>query len=308
MTDTGPPAAHRSITRATIAALIADQHPDLADLPLGERFDGWDMAMFRLGSDLAVRLPRVEAAVRSLRSEQRWLPLLGPAWSFPYPHLARAGEPGHGFPFPWAIVTWVPGTTADARALDASAGTAVGRAIAEIHAPAHPDAPYNPEQSLTLSERQADLDYAMAIVRDRVGPDGQRLDATAVMRNWELALDAAGPRERRWAHADLHGSNLLARDGDFAGIIDWGKMAACDPAVDLAFLYSALPAAGVRDAIGAYREATGIVDAGLEQRIAGVAVSKCLLWATLDRPLNVTMAWRGLEALGVTVRSPVVSR
>src|SRR5690606_5528205 len=38
--DTVPPEAHPSITPDAVAALLATQLPDLAGLPLGERFDG----------------------------------------------------------------------------------------------------------------------------------------------------------------------------------------------------------------------------------------------------------------------------
>ena len=54
----GTPAAEWAIDAALVAGLLAEQHPDLADLPLREVDAGWDNALFRLGDDLAVRLPR----------------------------------------------------------------------------------------------------------------------------------------------------------------------------------------------------------------------------------------------------------
>jgi aminoglycoside phosphotransferase (APT) family kinase protein len=35
-------------------------------------------------------------------------------------------------------------------------------------------------------------------------------------------------------HADLHPANLLTRDGNFCGVVDFGDMCAGDPACDLA--------------------------------------------------------------------------
>ncbi|MFW2512417.1 phosphotransferase [Demequina sp. SO4-13] len=317
--DTGPPAAHPSISRDTVRALLATQMPHLADHPVGERFDGWDMAMYRLGDALAVRLPRVEPAVASLARETRWTAALGHEWSFAYPHVVSSGVPGEGFPWPWAVVTWVPGTTADAAPLDAAAGDTVGRAIAEIHGvsstpaadaragsagqsgrPSVEQAWFNPEQSLTLADRSPEVMWALGQVEaGDGGPSGERVEAGAARAMWEAALDAPGPDVQVWSHADLHGSNLLGDHGDFAGIIDWGKIARGDRAVDLAFLYTAMPRTGVDSAVSAYRAATGVDDAGLEARLLGIALHKCLLWATLDRPLNVAMAWRGLRELGV---------
>lgn len=297
--DTGPPRAHESISPATVRALIADQHPDLASLELGERFDGWDMAMYRLGDDLAVRLPRVEAAVASLLAESRFVPRLSPTWDFPFPQVVRAGLPGHGYPWPWAIVSWVPSETADRVPLRTQAGPRIGRAIAQIHQKADADAPFNKEQSLDFADRQADFDWARGQLADAVGPGGERLDWGRIDELWAAALAAPETGERVWSHADLHGSNVLSADGDFAGIIDWGKMAGCDRAVDLGFLWTLTSRDGVEAAIAEYCLVTGVEEVGLEARATGIGLAKCLSWATLDRPLNVAMAWRGLRALGV---------
>ncbi len=297
--DSGPPAAHSSISRDLAEALIASQHPDLAHLDLGERFDGWDMAVFRLGTDLTIRLPRVEAAVGPLELEARLIAEHGAGWDFPHPQVVRMGRPEHGYPWAWSVVAWLPGRTTDREPLPASAGPDLGRAIAQIHRPATPGAPYNPEQSLPMTDRTADVDDALATL----GNAGGRLDLGVVTRIWDEALAAAGPGTPVWSHADLHGSNVLARDGSFAGIIDWGKAAACDRAVDLGFLYTVLEADGVADAVAAYVDATGCEDDGLVARAQGVALAKCLRWATLGRELNTIMAWRGLAALGVASAS-----
>lgn len=310
--DTGPPAAHPSISADTVRALLSTQMPHLEDVPVGERFDGWDMAMYRLGGELAVRLPRVERAVESLARETTWTAELSSEWSFAYPHVVETGRPGEGYPWPWTVVTWVPGEAADAAPLDSSSGATLGRAIAEIHGPADAGgtlsqtgtrppverAWINPEQSVRMSERTAEVVWALGHVD--AGPEGVHLDVAAARALWQSALDAPEPDEQVWSHADLHGSNLLSHDGGFAGIIDWGKVARCDRAVDLAFLNTATPRAGVDAAVAAYLDATGVEDPGLGARLQGIALHKCLVWATLDRPLNVAMAWRGLHELGVT--------
>ncbi len=54
----GTPAAGYAIDGALVAGLLAEQHPDLAHLPLRAIDAGWDNALFRLGDQLAVRLPR----------------------------------------------------------------------------------------------------------------------------------------------------------------------------------------------------------------------------------------------------------
>ncbi|WP_062521898.1 phosphotransferase [Demequina silvatica] len=297
--DAGPPPAHPAISRALARALVDRQLPGLAHLEIGERFDGWDMVVYRLGEELGLRLPRVEAAVGPLARESRLLEHVGAAWTFPHPRVVASGVAQDGYPWPWAVVSWLPGATADTAPLDASSGPDLGRAFAQVHSPAGEDAWFNPEQSITLVEREDNLDWALGMLVDAEGPHGERLDRAALREVWLEALEAPAPTEVVWSHADPHGSNLLGVDGGFAGIIDWGKMAGCERAVDLSFLYTAMPAAGVSLAVQAYREASGCEDPGLEARMRGIAVAKCASWAVLDRPLNIAMAWRGFGELHV---------
>ena len=50
------PSAEFEIDVAVIRALLAEQAPHLAHLPLQRAASGWDNEMWRLGTDLAVRL------------------------------------------------------------------------------------------------------------------------------------------------------------------------------------------------------------------------------------------------------------
>ena len=301
--DTIPPEAHPSISPDAVAALLATQLPDLAGLPLGERFDGWDCAMFRLGGGLAVRLPRTEVAVRFLLAETLWVPQLGLGWDFPHPEFVAAGEPGQGYPWPWAVVTWLPGLTALEVPLLASEGAAVGKALAQVHVPAPADAPFNDEQSISLAARDAKTRERIARVAGTSGPDGNLLDPDHLLDIWQLGLESAEEPAVSvvWSHADLHGANVLSVEGRFAGIVDWGSMAACDPAVDLGFMYTLLPYEGVEAALAAYGEATGRLDDAMFSRARAIAVNKSVGLALSDRPLTQAMAWRAFEALGVTL-------
>ncbi len=49
--------AGTEITAGLVRDLLRDQHPDLADRPLSLGARGWDNQLWRLGGDLAVRLP-----------------------------------------------------------------------------------------------------------------------------------------------------------------------------------------------------------------------------------------------------------
>ncbi len=297
--DITPPDAHPSITPETVAALLAEQAPDFAPLGIGERFDGWDCAMFRLGDGFAARLPRTHIAVRFLQAEVHWVPQLSGGWDFPAPRFVAHGVPGHGFPWPWAVVTWVPGQIADAFPLRADAGAAVGRALAQVHTPAPEDAPFNVEQSIPMADRDLKVRERVATLARAPGPYGEQLDVALALTIWDNALAASEHTEWVWSHADLHGANVLSHDGDFGGIVDWGSMAMCDPAVDLGFTHTFLPLEGVEAALAEYHRLTGKVDKDFLSRARGIALSKCVGVALSPRPVTRAMGWRGLVALGV---------
>lgn len=298
--DTVPPPAHPSISAETVVALLAAQHPEYSDLPLGPRFDGWDCAMFRLGDGLAARLPRTQAAVTFLQTEMHWVPQLSRGWDFPSPEFTAHGQPGHGYPWPWAVITWIPGDTADEVPLTAESGPDVGRALAQVHVEAPADAPFNIEQSIPMADRSEKTLERVLKAYSAGGPHGERLDVDAAMTMWEQALAAPPNTEWVWSHADLHGANVLSHDGAFGGIFDWGSMAMCDPAVDVGFTHSLLPAQGVDAALAAYDKETGRVDDAFVARARGIGLSKAVGMALSPREVTQRMAWRTLEALELT--------
>lgn len=49
--------AEIEVTAELVGDLVRDQHPDLTDRPVRLGARGWDNQLWRLGDDLAVRLP-----------------------------------------------------------------------------------------------------------------------------------------------------------------------------------------------------------------------------------------------------------
>jgi aminoglycoside phosphotransferase (APT) family kinase protein len=90
------------ITADLVRDLLRDQHPDLADRPVRLGARGWDNQLWRLGSDLAVRLPwATQRADTLLRKEHAWVPMLAPLLPLPIPVPQGLGEPSKRFPPPW---------------------------------------------------------------------------------------------------------------------------------------------------------------------------------------------------------------
>ncbi|MFC4013218.1 phosphotransferase [Nonomuraea purpurea] len=122
------------ITAELVRDLLRDQHPDLADRPVRLGALGWANQLWRLGDDLAVRLPWVgEIADELLLKEHTWLPAPAPRLPLPVPVPQRLGEPSPRFPRPWIVTTWVPGEPADRAPVTRGAGPALW-----LHGDLHP--------------------------------------------------------------------------------------------------------------------------------------------------------------------------
>lgn len=279
--------------------LLAAQHPELADREVADPIEGFDMAVFRLGEDLAVRLPRHRGAVGSLTAEIRWVGSLGSAWTFPTQRVVRVGAPSTEFPWCWVVTSWLPGELAADRPLDPSAAPALGRALAEVHQPAPTDAPLNSEQSIRLAERTPVLRRFLPRLPAIGTAKGLTLDLDAAEGLWREALAVPDDAPRVWLHADLHPFNVISREGQFGGIIDWSDISGGDPAVDLGFLQLLLPAAALPAAYDSY----GGVDEATVARARGIALVKAVGLATVDKPTVADIGWRALVELGVAYPS-----
>ena len=68
-----------AVEEPLVRSLLRAQFPEWAELPLApvESF-GTDHAIWRLGDELALRLPRIGWAAELPKREAAWLPLLAP--------------------------------------------------------------------------------------------------------------------------------------------------------------------------------------------------------------------------------------
>ena len=233
MTLETKPASDLLVDPSLVRALIQDQHPDLAHLVPLKVAEGWDNALFRLGDELAVRLPRRVASATLIEHEQRWLPQLSARLPVPVPVPVRVGVPGPMFGWSWSVVRWLPGQSLlHAASLDpVTTGATLKRFLRALHQPAPVDAPRNPWRGVPLEARTAALHQHLQQLDSVV-------DRAAVLSLWDRALSAtAWPGPPLWLHGDLHPGNLLVSDGHLSGVIDFGDLTSGDPATDLAVLW-----------------------------------------------------------------------
>ena len=255
MTGSGAPAHPKievDVPADLVTALLAEQHPDLAGLPVHGRVHGWDNITWRLGDELAARFPVRSLSAPLVAQEQRWLPHLAGLLPVLVPAPVRVGRPGTGFPWAWSVVPWLAGTTAATTDVAARSSWAVdlAEALGALHRPAPPDAPHNPFRGVPLAMRAP-------LVGPRLA-DPALPHTDALTDAWEDGLAArayAGPP--LWVHGDPHPANLLVDGGRLSGLIDFGDLCAGDPASDLATAWLTFDATGRQAFVGRSNELHG---------------------------------------------------
>jgi aminoglycoside phosphotransferase (APT) family kinase protein len=255
-----------------VRALLRGQHPDLADLELRDVAGGWDNQLWRLGAELAVRLPRTERAPALLRTEQTWLPVLAERLPLPTPVPVRVGEPSAAFGHTWTIARWVDGEPADRTPItDVGAADILAAFLRALHRRAPTGAPANPTRGIPLAGL-ADQ-FPVSLLTDPA-------TAGAATDVWAEALAApVWHGEPTWLHGDLHPANVIVRDGTLAGVIDFGELCAGDPATDLSAAWILLPAGAADRFFDAYADA----DEATVARARGWAVLRALHLISIGR-------------------------
>jgi aminoglycoside phosphotransferase (APT) family kinase protein len=270
------------IDDALVRRLLTAQFPQWADLPIKRvASDGTVNAMYRLGEDMAVRLPLVESGAKDVAGERQLLTRLAPLLPVAVPLPLGEGMPAEGYPWHWSVYRWLAGenpvvggmSDPNAFAMDlAEFVTALRRIDPTDGPPAYRGGPLAEQDAATRSAIEA-LDGVV--------------DTDAATEAWDESLlqarSWAGPPV--WVHGDLMPGNLLTVDGRLSAVIDFGTVGVGDPACDLIVAWNLL-AAGARNV---YRDALQVDDAGWA-RGRGRALSMALIQLPYYKDTNPGMA------------------
>lgn len=250
-----------------VRALVDGALPEYASLPLSPLgFSGSSNALFRLGDEFLVRLPRQPGGSATIEKEARWLSEIGPLLPVSVPEIVAIGEPGLDYPERWSVVRWIDGDVptvvdprSEAKAARGSLALDLAAVVNALHAIVVPpsalaDPSLRSYRGAPLVAQDMDTRRAIEACRDISELD---LDLDGALRVWEQAMALPGIEQvaiPRWYHGDLLAENLLVRGGRLTAVLDFGGLAVGDPTVDLMVAWEVLDTASrdvFRQAVGA---------------------------------------------------------
>ena len=284
-----------------VSRLLAAQFPQWATLPIKRVASaGTDNALYRLGEELVVRLPRIHWAVGQVEKEQQWLPRLAPHLPLTVPAPVAMGKPGEGYPWPWSVYRWLAGENArlDRLTDPIQAAKTLAEFIRALQSLDATDGPppgeHNSGRGVPLKERDSAVRTALAKLHGRI-------DTDAPTKAWEATLQAPiWDRAPVWIHGDLQSGNLLATDGQLSAVIDFGCLGVGDPACELIVAWNLFDT----DSRQVFRE-TLAVDQATWERGHGWALSMALIALPYYWDTNPTIVQVSLRTLREVLTNPM---
>lgn len=236
-------AGQLTVSAEMVRELVDEQFPQWRGLPIrGVASQGTVNALFRIGGKLLARFPLEPGEAGRVR---RWLQseaqaareLLGRT-RFRTPEPVALGEPGAGYPLPWSVQTWLPGTVATSE--DPGGSAAFAHDLAEFIDGVR--AISTRGRTFSGTGRGGDLrshDVWMETCFER---SNRLLDVPRLRRAWAIlrALPRSGPD--MMTHGDLIPGNMLVCGERLVGVIDVGGLGPADPALDLVSAWHLLEA------------------------------------------------------------------
>ena len=291
------PTVDWDVTAELVGALLQQQHPQYRSLPIVPVASGWDNTNFRLGDELLVRLPRRRLGAQLISTEIRWLPTMAQLSCLPIPTLVAVGMAAPFYPSAWAILRWLPGSAFAAQAGTARHAAQLACFLQGLHQAAPREAPRNPYRGVPLGRRDDAVSQALAAVADQ-------LDVDTVAAQWRVACNTAGHAgAARWVHGDLHPLNILHDAEAISGVIDFGDLAAGDPATDLAIAWQMFEPAE-RDVFWRTYDPMLTKDSALIARSRGWAIFFGLMFLanSMSDPVTAAVGRQTLHRLGLAAR------
>ncbi|MBM4222325.1 MAG: aminoglycoside phosphotransferase family protein [Gammaproteobacteria bacterium] len=224
------------LTEKDVYLLLKNQFPDLASLKLSYIPEsGTENALFRLGNEYVVRLPRFllskdafEKNEKTLTKEFSYLPYLASYLSFPIAKPLFKGDPTAAYPFFWSISRYNEGHNPPFEQANEYNDLAkdLAQFLNQFHEIPVKQAPSS-RRGIKLIYQDEETQNALAQLKDDI-------DVSIAKTLWDTLKNIPyWPKDPVWIHGDLLPGNILIQNNRLAGIIDFSDLGLGDPACDL---------------------------------------------------------------------------
>lgn len=234
-----------------VQRLIATQFPKWAHLEITPVLSlGTDHALYRLGDDMVVRLPRIASAALHIEKEHLYLPMLASLLPFSIPKPLGRGLPCESYPSEWSVFDWLEGENPEPGMLAKPEMLAADLALF-INALHKIDLPHAQKSNRwDLKAQDEDGEFGQSL-KQLDGLINTKLAAKIWRESIKLPTNAPV-----LIHGDLLPGNLLINNEHLSAVIDFGIFGLGDPAVDLIPAWTLLP----KSTRNIFREALNVND------------------------------------------------
>ncbi|MDQ0604603.1 aminoglycoside phosphotransferase (APT) family kinase protein [Streptomyces canus] len=237
------------VTADIVATLIQEQFPQWSGKAIRHLAStGTVNAIFRIGNDLSARFPLRPAdaaeALTVLEQEARASAELAQVSRIPAPEPVALGKPGAGYPMPWSVQTWLPGTVASDA--DPSGSDAFAEDLAAFIAGLRD---VDTRGRLFNGDNRGGLlahhdDWMAQCFEESKG----LLDVPRLRQLWSHFRELPRTGADVMSHGDLIPGNVLVEGDRLSGVLDTGGFGPADPALDLVSAWHLLQS-GPRDVL-----------------------------------------------------------
>lgn len=261
------------IDECLVHALLKSQCPHWANFPLKALVSsGTDNALFRLGSEYVVRLPRIEWATgsinKSINKEYEWVPKIARFLKIPISEPLFKGNPYKSYPWPWTVTKWNEGHNPNFEKENEYELLAKDLAcfLNELHGIKLANGP--------SSRRGISLKGVDEETKTALGELEGEVDIQAVTSLWkQLSSVPSWSNAPVWVHGDFLPGNILVQNNRLSAVIDFSDVGIGDPACDLVIAWSLLRSRSRK----IFREHLENIDDSTWERGRGWALSIALI-------------------------------
>lgn len=271
-----------------VHALIKEQCLSWAHLPLTSvASSGTDNALFRLGNDCVVRLPRVEwkpgSNNKNIDKEYEWIRKIAPCLKTPISEPLFKGHSNEYYPWSWIVAKWNDGANPAFENNNEYQLLAKDLAcfLNNLHSISLANGPSSRRGvALTSSDLDAETRQAISELEGEV-------DILTVTSLWnQLTHVPAWNKAPVWVHGDFLPGNILVQNNRLTAVIDFSDLGIGDPACDLIIAWSLLNSHSRQ----VFREHLENIDDDTWERGRGWALSIALIMLPYYKNTNPTLA------------------